>query len=62
MTLCGVKSLLKDVLSHRQVIGDTVKKLHSLIVSSDFSDEMSSAKNRYENLLAMAQVNLVYNN
>ena len=53
-----MKSLLKDVSSHRQVVDKTVNKLQTLTDAAVFSDQMSSTKNRYENLLTATQVKL----
>ena len=53
-----MKSLLKDVSSHRQVVDKTVNKFQTLTDAAAFSDQMSSAKNRYENLLTATQVKL----
>lgn len=61
VTVCCMKSLQVDVSSHRRVVDDTVIKLQSSLTDTPtFSHEMSSSRNRYENLLAMTEVKILY--
>jgi len=61
VTVCCMKSLQVDVSSHRRVVDETVIKLQSSLIDTPaLSHLMSSSRNRYENLLAMTQVNILY--
>ena len=51
-----MKILLQDTVSHRRAVDEISNKAQTLVVTVGFSREISSAKTKYENLLAETQV------